>query len=105
MFDLYLTLILMLTSLEYLLPLCGVYCMVNIYVDRWTHFWKEFGEQILFFLYWSKLVVSEGKKKIKFVSGVVYIDLHNPRVCWEGDDMSMDSKDWYKVFTGFFFFF
>lgn len=49
MFDLYLTLISMLTSLEYLLPLCGVYCMVIISVDRWTNWWQEFGEQIPFF--------------------------------------------------------
>lgn len=93
MFDLYLTLILMLNSLEYLLPLCGVYCVVIISVDRWTNYCKEFGERILiFFLYWSKLVV-RGKKIKKTVSDVVYIDLHNSRVCWAGEDMSMDSKD------------
>lgn len=39
----------MLTSLEYLLPLCGVYCMVIISVDRWTNYCKEFGEQFPFF--------------------------------------------------------
>lgn len=61
MFDLYLTLILMLNSPEYLLPLCGVYCMVTISLDCWTNYCKEFGRRIFFFsflfLYWSKLIV------------------------------------------------
>lgn len=81
MFDLYLTLILMLTSLEYLLPLCGVYCMVIISVDRWTNYCKEFGEQIPFFLYCAdqNWLCRRGKKMKKSFSGVVYID-HSPRV-------------------------
>lgn len=68
----------MLTSLEYLLPLCGVYCMVIISVDRWTNYCKEFGEQIPFFSLLIKTGCVGGEKKKSF-SGVVYID-HNPRV-------------------------
>lgn len=55
MFDLYLTLILMLTSLEYLLPLCGVYCMVTISVDSWTNLCKEFGKRIVIIIFCTDL--------------------------------------------------
>lgn len=61
----------MLNSLEYLLPLCSVYCMVIISVDRWTNYCTEIGKG--FFSFW----LCEKKKK-KSVGGVVYIDLHNP---------------------------
>lgn len=68
----------MLNSLEYLLPICSVYCMVIISVDRWTNYRSEIGKRF-FFSYrsktLSKLVV--WKKIKKSVGGVVYIDLYN----------------------------
>lgn len=57
MFDLYLTLILMLNSLEYLLPLCDVYRMVIISVDRWTNYCIEIGKVFFSLLIKDKLVV------------------------------------------------
>lgn len=75
----------MLTSLEYLLPLCGVYCMVTISVDSWTNYCKEFGKTFFSVLIKTDRVCGGVKKIIKkefqSISGVVYIVLHNPRVC------------------------
>lgn len=83
----------MLNSLEYLLPLCGVYCMVIISVDRWTNCCTEIGKGIYFlFLTHQRLLANWLCEKImKSFGGVVYIDLHNPVKA--GDDFSMNSKD------------
>lgn len=69
----------MLNSLEYLLPLCSVYCMVIISVDRWTNYCTEIGKRFFFFLTDQRLLANWLCEKIKkYVGGVVYIDLHNP---------------------------
>lgn len=72
----------MLNSLEYLLPLCTVYRMVIISVDRWTNYCTEIGTGFFFFSfsYRSKTLSKTGcvKKIKKSVGGIVYIDLHNP---------------------------
>lgn len=69
----------MLNSLEYLLPLCSVYCMVIISVDRWTKYCTEIGEGgrgLLLIRLLANWLCE--KKKQKSVGGVVYIDLHSP---------------------------
>lgn len=71
----------MLNSLEYLLPLCSVYRMVMISVDRWTNYRTVIGKELLFFflLTGQRLLANWLCEKIKKpVGGVVYIDLHNP---------------------------
>lgn len=50
MFNLYFTLILMLNSLEYLLPLCGVYRTVIISVDRWKIIVMKLARDFFFLL-------------------------------------------------------
>lgn len=106
----------MLTSLEYLLPLCGV-------IVWWSFLWTggqtvvmKLARRVLFFLiflfvfallikdFWQ---TGREKKRKKSIGGVVYIDLHSPGVCRQaGWDFSMDSKDnWYKMFTCFGFYF
>lgn len=69
----------MFNSLEYLLPLCSVYRMVNISVDRWTNYCTEIGKGFFFLLTDQRLLANWLCEKIKkSVGGVVYIDLHNP---------------------------
>lgn len=79
MFNLYFTLILMLNSLEYLLPLCGVYRTVIISVDRWKIIVMKLARDF-FFLTGQRLLGNWlfEKKIKKSIGGVVYIDLHNP---------------------------
>lgn len=110
---------LMLTSLEYILTLCGV-------IVRWSFLWTggqtvvmKLEKRVLFpppfFMFhcysktFSKLVLwwEEQKKRKKSIGGVMYVDLQNHGDCWHaGWDFSMDSKDnWYKMFTCFGFYF
>lgn len=68
----------MLDSLEYLLPLCTVYCMVIISVDRRINYCTEIGKGF-FFSYSSKTLANRLCENIKIsVGDLVYIDLQNP---------------------------
>lgn len=68
----------MLDSLEYLLPLCTVYCMVNISVDRRINYCIQIGKGF-FFLTHRRLLANWLCENIKkSVGDLVYIDLHNP---------------------------
>lgn len=69
---------LMLNSLEYLLPRCGVCCMVIIYVDRWTNYCTEIGKGYFFSNDQRHLENWLCEKIKKSIGGVLYIDLHNP---------------------------
>lgn len=46
----------MLNSLEYLLPLCGVYRTVIICVDRWTNYCTKIGKGCFFFFFFNLLI-------------------------------------------------
>lgn len=104
MFNLYFNIDLMLDSLEYILPLCNVYCMVIISVHRWTNYSNKIGKGglfslrfffVLFFLLLIKDSLQTGcVKKWNLSVALVYIDSHDPKsAVLRATIFSMNPKD------------
>lgn len=92
MFNLYCNIDLMLNSLEYILPLCSVYCMVIISVDRWINYCTEIGRG--FFFSYQRLLSNWLCEKIKKCWWCSVHRSPQPCVCCQaGSDFSMNSKD------------
>lgn len=86
----------MLNSLEYLLPICSVYCMVIISVDRWTNYRSEIGKRFFFlFLTDQRLLANWLCEKNKEVCWWCSVHRSPQRCacCQAGNDFSMNSKD------------